>query len=167
MVGRLFDHYFEINAGIGAHKSPELYGAFPTDPYSHTPGGKGAQQPGMTGQVKEDLLCRFGELGVRVTDGCIHFDRALLNGEEFLKEPATFDYVTVEQQWQTLELPAGSLAYTLCQVPVVHLKGDTPGIEVKRADGSTQQVAGLSLDLDTSRAMFRRSNDVVQLTVVA
>ena len=78
VVGRLFDHYFEINAGIGAHKSPELYGAFPTDPYSHTPGGKGAQQPGMTGQVKEDLLCRFGELGVRVTDGCIHFDRALL-----------------------------------------------------------------------------------------
>ena len=167
VVGRLFDHYFEINAGIGAHKSPELYGAFPTDPYSHTPGGKGAQQPGMTGQVKEDLLCRFGELGVRVTDGCIHFDRALLNGEEFLHDPATFDYVNVKQQWQTLELPAGSLAYTLCQVPVVHLKGDTPGIEVKRADGSTQQVAGLSLDLDTSRAMFRRSNDVVQLTVVA
>jgi len=167
VVGRLFDHYFEINAGIGAHKSPELYGAFPTDPYSHTPGGKGAQQPGMTGQVKEDLLCRFGELGVRVTDGCIHFDRALLNGEEFLNEPATFDYVNVKQQWQKLELPAGSLAYTLCQVPVVHLKGDTPGIEVKRADGSTQQVEGLSLDLDTSRAMFRRSNDVVQLTVVA
>jgi hypothetical protein len=24
VVGRLFDHYFEINAGIGAHKSPEL-----------------------------------------------------------------------------------------------------------------------------------------------
>ena len=106
-------------------------------------------------------------MGVRVTDGCIQFDRALLNGEEFLKEPATFDYVNVEQQWQKLELPAGSLAYTLCQVPVVHLRGDTPGIEVKRGDGSTQQVAGLSLDLDTSRAVFRRSNDVVQLTVVA
>ena len=104
---------------------------------------------------------------MRVTDGCIHFDRALLNGEQFLKEPATFDYVNVGQQWQQLELPAGSLAYTLCQVPVVHLKGGTPGIEVKRADGSSQHVAGLSLDIDTSRAMFRRSNDVVQLTVVA
>ena len=121
----------------------------------------------MTGQVKEDLLCRFGELGVRVTDGCIHFDRALMNGEEFLKAPATFEYVDVQQQWQTLALPAESLAYTLCQIPVVHLKGDTPGIEVKRADGSTQKVAGLSLDLDTSRAMFRRAHEVVQLTVVA
>ena len=117
--------------------------------------------------MKEDLLCRFGELGVRVTDGCIHFDRALLNGEEFLKEPATFDYVTVEQQWQSSNCLREAWPTPLCQVPVVHLKGDTPGIEVKRADGSTQRVAGLSLDLDTSRAMFRRSNDVVQLTVVA
>ena len=52
LIGRMYDHYFEILAGIGAHKSPKLYGAFPTDPYSHTPGGKGAQQPGITGQVK-------------------------------------------------------------------------------------------------------------------
>ena len=46
-----------------------LYGAFPTDPYSHTPAGKGAQQPGMTGQVKEDVISRFGELGVEVKNG--------------------------------------------------------------------------------------------------
>ncbi|MFN5885286.1 MAG: hypothetical protein ACK445_08080, partial [Bacteroidota bacterium] len=52
VVGRLFDHYYEINAGIGVHKTPVLYGAFPTDPYSHTPATKGVQQPGMTGQVK-------------------------------------------------------------------------------------------------------------------
>ena len=54
--------------GIGAHKSPVNYGAFPSDPYSHTPAGKGAQQPGMTGQVKEDILSRFGELGLRVKE---------------------------------------------------------------------------------------------------
>ncbi len=59
-------HYHEINKGIGVHKAPAVYGAFPTDPYSHTPAGKGAQQPGMTGQVKEDILSRFGELGVFV-----------------------------------------------------------------------------------------------------
>ena len=58
MIGRFFDHYFEINEGIGVNKSPELYGAFPTDPYSHTPRGRGVQQPGMTGQVKEDLVDR-------------------------------------------------------------------------------------------------------------
>lgn len=167
LVGRLFDHYFEINAGIGAHKSPELYGAFPTDPYSHTPGGKGAQQPGMTGQVKEDLLCRFGELGVRVSEGKIHFDRALLHAEEFLSTPATFEYVDVTQTWQTVDLPADSLAYTLCQVPVVHLRGDRSSLELTLADGRTERFDGLELDLEWSRKIFRRSNEVTQLTVTA
>jgi hypothetical protein len=47
-MGRLLEHFYEVSRGIGVHKSPELYGAFPTDAYSHTPFGKGAQQPGMT-----------------------------------------------------------------------------------------------------------------------
>ena len=70
-------------AGIGVHKSPSLYGAFPTDPYSHTPGGKGAQQPGMTGQVKEDILSRIGELGAIVSKGVLSFSPGLLRGREF------------------------------------------------------------------------------------
>ena len=88
IVGRLLEHYYEINAGIGVHKSPELYGAFPTDAYSHTPAGRGAQQPGMTGQVKEDILCRFGELGVFVKEGKLYFDPCLLRKEEFLTKNA-------------------------------------------------------------------------------
>jgi hypothetical protein len=32
----LAKHYDEIGDGIGVHKTPEVYGAFPTDPYSHT-----------------------------------------------------------------------------------------------------------------------------------
>jgi len=69
IIGKMLDHYYEMQAGIGVHKSPELYGAVPTDPYSHTPATKGAQQPGMTGQVKEDILSRIGELGAFIKDG--------------------------------------------------------------------------------------------------
>ena len=167
VVGRLFDHYFEINAGIGAHKSPELYGAFPTDPYSHTPGGKGAQQPGMTGQVKEDLLCRFWELGVRVQGGQLQFDRALMHAEEFLTETAVFEYVDVAQQTKTIELDANSLVYTVCQVPVVHQRGTQEGIEITWNDGRTTQIDGLALDRETSRKIFRRLHEVVRLTVTA
>jgi hypothetical protein len=167
VVGQLFNHYFEINAGIGAHKSPELYGAFPTDPYSHTPGGKGAQQPGMTGQVKEDLLCRFGELGVRVSSGQLHFDRALMHREEFLTEPAAFEYVDVEQRWQTIELTAESLAYTVCQVPVVHKRGDKAEIEITMTDGRTKRIEGSVLSRKLSSTIFRRSHEVIQLTVIA
>jgi len=165
VVGRLYDHYFEINAGIGAHKSPELYGAFPTDPYSHTPGGKGAQQPGMTGQVKEDLLCRFGELGVRVAQGQLSFDRALLPESEFLKEAAQFKYVDVTQKTKTIDLPEQSLAYTVCQVPVVYLRGKVPAIEVLMTDGRTISVSGLTLNKELSQAIFQRSHQVAQLTV--
>lgn len=165
ITGRLFDHYFEINAGIGAHKSPDLYGAFPTDPYSHTPGGKGAQQPGMTGQVKEDLLCRFGELGVRVKEGRLHFDRALMHQDEFLSEPAEFEYVDVAQRKAVIELSSNSLAYTICQVPVVHIRGDEECIEVRMSDGSVQRIAGRALDVAMSREIFERSNRIIQLTV--
>ena len=165
VVGRLYDHYFEINAGIGAHKSPELYGAFPTDPYSHTPGGKGAQQPGMTGQVKEDLLCRFGELGVRVAQGQLSFNRALLPESEFLKAPAQFKYVAVTQKTKTIDLPEQSLAYTVCQVPVVYLRGEVPAIEVLMSDGSTISISGMTLSKELSQAIFKRSHQVAQLTV--
>ncbi|MEZ4646669.1 MAG: hypothetical protein R3E31_28750 [Chloroflexota bacterium] len=70
--------YYDIRAGLGFNKSPAEYGAFPTDPYSHTPAGRGAQQPGMTGQVKEEILTRWGELGVFVQDGVLHFAPTLL-----------------------------------------------------------------------------------------
>jgi hypothetical protein len=51
---KLRETYYRVREGLGFNKSPLHYGAFPTDPYSHTPGHSGAQQPGMTGQVKED-----------------------------------------------------------------------------------------------------------------
>jgi len=66
--------YYRIRGGLGVEKSVRDYGAFPTDPYSHTPRHAGAQQPGMTGQVKEEILTRFGELGVHVQDGIVGFD---------------------------------------------------------------------------------------------
>ena len=65
---RLGALYYAVRDGIGFNKTPSEYGAFPMDPYSHTPKHAGAQQPGMTGQVKEEVLSRFGELGVRVRE---------------------------------------------------------------------------------------------------
>jgi len=76
-------HYNQIKDGIGLKKPPDKYGAFPTDPYSHTPGFGGVQQPGMTGQVKEDIITRFGELGLVIENGCIHFTPRLLLKSEF------------------------------------------------------------------------------------
>jgi hypothetical protein len=122
LVKQLRKHYYEIVEGIGAHKSPVDYGAFPSDPYSHTPGGKGAQQPGMTGQVKEDILSRFGELGVRIQNGVMYFDTSLLKETEYLEAPANFEYFNVMGEKNSLPLTKDSLAFTYCQVPIVFSK---------------------------------------------
>ncbi|MBW6458264.1 MAG: hypothetical protein K0B52_03785, partial [FCB group bacterium] len=37
VLNGLRSFYYEIREGIGSHKNPEEYGAFPMDPYSHTP----------------------------------------------------------------------------------------------------------------------------------
>jgi hypothetical protein len=165
IIGKLFDHYFEINAGIGAHKSPELYGAFPTDPYSHTPGGKGAQQPGMTGQVKEDILCRFGELGVRVTDGVLGFDAGILKASEFLQEAENFSYVGVDQEKQNIALEKDSLAFTICQVPIVYKKASESSTSVEFFDDTTKMFDANTLDKETTKHVFERTHKIKQITV--
>ncbi|RCL70747.1 MAG: hypothetical protein DBW73_06800 [Flavobacteriales bacterium] len=165
LIGKLFDHYFEINAGIGAHKSPELYGAFPTDPYSHTPGGKGAQQPGMTGQVKEDIISRFGELGIRVKNGVLGFDPTILRDQEFLTEPKKFNYINVLGEPCTIELKKDTLAFTYCQVPVVYEKSQEAKIFIDFVSGMTKTYAVLQLDKELSNMLFLRNNIIEKITV--
>ena len=36
LTDKILAHYREAKAGLGAHKSPAVYGAFPFDPYSHS-----------------------------------------------------------------------------------------------------------------------------------
>lgn len=165
IIGRLLEHYYEIEAGIGVHKSPELYGAFPTDPYSHTPLHRGAQQPGMTGQVKEDILSRFGELGVFVKDGQLYFNPCLLRKEEFLQAPQIFEYRAVAGDTRRLALRTGQLAFTYCMVPVVYSWADADGITVRYADGRAEQMAGNALDSRVSSLIFKRTGEVEQVEV--
>lgn len=95
-VERLVSHYFEIREGIGSHKRPDEYGAFPFDPYSHTPTMAGVQQPGMTGQVKEDIISRWFELGVSVRDGQITYAPTMLRDEDFKDGELHFTYCGTE-----------------------------------------------------------------------
>lgn len=165
VIGRLLEHYYEINEGIGVHKSPELYGAIPTDPYSHTPAGKGAQQPGMTGQVKEDILSRFGELGVFVKDGCLLFNPVLLREEEFLKSATTFTYTDVNKESRSFGLEEGSLCFTYCQVPIIYKKGSTEEVEVFLKENGTKQFGTLQLDKETSSLLFDRKGEIEKIIV--
>lgn len=165
VIGRLLEHYYEINEGIGVHKSPKLYGAFPTDPYSHTPAGKGAQQPGMTGQVKEDILSRFGELGVFIKQGALYFNPCLLRKNELLTSARTFDYVDVNFVHQSTALAVNSLGFTFCQIPIIYTIAAHQGLEITFTDGTIKTENALHLDVKTSQDIFGRTGKVKQIRV--
>jgi len=163
MIGSLLEHFYEINEGIGVHKSPELYGAFPTDPYSHTPGGKGAQQPGMTGQVKEDVISRFGELGVFVKHGELYFNPCLLRREEFVSKETNFEYLSLFKGNSIIKMPVNSLGFTYCQVPIIYHVSNKDRLVVSFKDGSSKVIDSLVIDIVTSEKIFKRTGEVVQV----
>jgi len=157
--------YYDIRRGLGFTKTPEVYGAFPTDPYSHTPRHLGAQQPGMTGQVKEEILTRRAELGVSVSRGALQFQPTLLRRAEFLSAPHEFAYVDVHGMEQKWKLPAGSLAFTCCQVPVCYQIAAAPSVTIERRAGGSETIAGCRLAPEASREIFSRSGRIAWLTV--
>jgi hypothetical protein len=165
VVGDLVAAYYDIRAGLGTNKSAAEYGAFPTDPYSHTPGDGGAKQPGMTGQVKEDILCRWGELGVRIVDSRIAIDPILLRCSEFLSEPSTFEYGDLGGERRTIDLEPGSLAFTYCQTPFIYRRALDTAIRVVRSDGVLASNEGNTIDAETSAAILTRSGAVGRVEV--
>ena len=94
------------------------------DPYSHTPFQQGAKQPGMTGQVKEEVLTRWGELGVDIENGLAQFKPVILKKSEFFND--------------------GTLKFTWCGTPVTYkLTNDSSSITVngKHRDGTVLTAA--------------------------
>ena len=156
-----------MREGLGFNKTPAEYGAFPTDPYSHTPKQVGASQPGMTGQVKEEVLSRFGELGLRVGDGAVYFQPSLLREKEFLAHSRGCQYLDVDSEWQDLTIPSKCLAFTWCQIPVVYQLDDSAASSLTLTwdDGREQQLDELALPADISTELFQRTGKVRQLTV--
>ena len=166
-LARLESAYREIREGLGAHKDPAVYGAFPTDPYSHTPSFIGVQQPGMTGQVKEDLISRLAELGAQVEAGRLRFAPSFAAKDEVLREEREFRYVDANGSDRSARIEVGCYAFTICQVLVVvhrFASGDAR-VEVTRADGNVEAVQGSVLDDATSACVFDRSGQVLRLDV--
>ena len=120
LIEALGKYYYKIRSGLSADKTPEEYGAFPFDPYSHTPYGSGAKQPGMTGQVKEEIITRMGEFGCSINNKCIVFNPKLLRRSEFLDEVTDLSYINISKKNKSILINKNELAFTYCQVPVIY-----------------------------------------------
>jgi hypothetical protein len=121
----------------------------------------------MTGQVKEDVLARLGELGVEVRAGRLGFAPELLPRSEFLPESAAPLVWTLAGR-ETLALDPDTLAFTVCQVPVVYRLaggGDAARVAAVLRDGSVRAFEGAFLDLATSHEVFGRTGAVARIEV--
>jgi hypothetical protein len=145
-VRALKERYLDIRAGLGFNKRHDVYGAVPTDPYSHTPWGHGAKQPGMTGQVKEEIVARFGELGLIVLEGRIRFLPELILDDQWLEESASF-------------------RFAFCGAPVTVVRGTSPGLVIGLNGGEKVELTTLTVPREYSEAIFRRSGRVVEIHV--
>ena len=112
----------------------------------------------MTGQVKEEVLTRFGELGVRIDAGSVSFVPSLLREREFVEQARVFRYLDLDDNWQDLEVAAGSLAFTWCQVPLVYSLADSveSSVTLTFDDGSRETLPGMTLPAEHSSRLFRR-----------
>ena len=141
VVKELNEAYYDVRAGIGFNKEAEVYGAFPADPYSHTPHLQGAKQPGMTGQVKEEVLTRWGELGVDIENGLAQFKPLILKKSEFFEN--------------------GTLKFTWCGTPVTYKLSDSDRISVNGQPARD----GTSLTAQESADLFARNGKITQIEV--
>jgi hypothetical protein len=114
----------------------------------------------MTGQVKEEVLTRLGELGLRVEGGQIVFRPSQLRATEWREAPGTFEYLDVLGNDGTVDLMAGSLAFTFCQVPVVYRRADGLRVRVVRADGTAVKCPDGRIPADLSASIFGRQGEV-------
>jgi len=93
----------------------------------------------------------------------------LLRADEWTAVPTTFTYHDVGQHERTLALPAGALAFTFCQVPVVYRRVDGPGAVLRvvahLADGTRAEGVDGVLGADVSEQVFRRTGEVVRVEV--
>jgi hypothetical protein len=156
IISGLKDHYHQIKDGLGLRKPPDVYGAFPTDPYSHTPRFAGVQQPGMTGQVKEDFITRFGELGVTIEDGGIRFNPRLLSDDEFSD---------TEKDWKInerkIKICNRELAFSLCGTPVIYRLGNLKSISIEQTEGGEIVLSDTNLlENKFSKPVFYRTGSI-------
>ncbi len=145
-VSEILFAYNKLLDGFIYRKTPKQCKAIPIEPYSHTSFNKKSEQPGMTGQVKESVIMRRGELGVTVKDGRISFNPLFLRKGEFDQN--------------------GEISFSVCAISCKYVKSKDKikGIAVHTKQG-VENVENYSLTKDISELVFKRSEKIKLIEV--
>ena len=105
----------------------------------------------MTGQVKEDIISRFFELGVMVNDGCLQINPTILKSGEFL------------QPSYENEFP--HLSFTYCSIPFVYQIDGEKGIEMINKSSEMEFTTEYTLNRSQSQRIFERNESIKCIVV--
>ena len=119
----------------------------------------------MTGQVKEDCLARFGELGVHVKNGCVSFGPVLLKQSEFITKRDKFNFYNINGEKTTITVEKNSLAFTYIQIPIIYTLSDKHQITITLKNNERKTIKGTKLKPDISRSIFNRTGEINKFEV--
>ena len=159
--------YYDVQDGLGFRKKASEYGAFTADAYSHTPSFAGAQQPGLTGMVKEGVICRLRELGVQFNNEMIEFKPRLLRSEELLKQTEEAVCIYPDKSQRTISVPENGLLFTITQIPIIYkrIDSETAEIVVEYVDGFSETISGDVLPKSIAQSLMNRNSNVSVISV--
>ncbi len=141
----LYKSYRDLMSGFTYRKSPYECGAIPVEPYSHTSFNGKSEQPGMTGQVKESVLMRRIELGVKIFDGKIHFDKWFIPETEFNKN--------------------GKINFSLYSIPTSYIKSKNDRVKIIYKSGETIYCEQMCIDEKISKDIFFRDEAIEKIEI--
>ncbi|MFI3174063.1 MAG: hypothetical protein R3Y53_02535 [Bacillota bacterium] len=143
---KVYEAYKKLMSGFIYRKTPVECNAIPVEPYSHSSFSGQSEQAGMTGQVKESVIMRRGELGIFVKNGEIHFDKWFIPESEFGEN--------------------GEFSATLYALPTRFQKIKGLGIDeivLHFTDGSTESFTANKISAEISQKIFYRSDELKEL----
>ncbi len=119
----------------------------------------------MTGQVKEDILARISELGVKMKDGKLQFQPALLQKKEFLSLATEATFILEDGSKKVMKLDENSLAFSVCQVPIIYKIDTSNALTVFYKNGTIEAFQTLELDKKTSEKIVHRTGEIESVYV--
>ena len=84
---------------------------------------------------------------------------------EFLQKETKATFILADGSLKNIVLEPDSLAFTVCQVPVIYKIATSNKIEVYYANGKHDAFHTLELNDETSRKIYQRSGEIIHVKV--
>jgi hypothetical protein len=98
-------------------------------------------------------------------NGKLVFEPYLLSKKEFLNDETQGHFILINGTAKVVQLEKDSLAFTVCQVPVIYKKADSDYIEVYYKNGTQEKLITSELSIEITNKVIHRTDEVVQLNV--